>query len=57
MTTTVTTPPSTRSTPAQRLRATMCATRVSFVWFGTCKTLTAEQRAQAAESFGAQGKR
>jgi hypothetical protein len=37
------------------MRATMCATRVSFVWFGSRKTLTAEQKAQAAESFGAQG--
>jgi len=33
----------------------MCATRVSFVWFGTRKTLTSEQKAQAAETFGAQG--
>jgi len=41
--------------PAQRLRATMAAVRVAFTWFGTRKTLTAEQRAQAAESFGAEG--
>jgi len=32
----------------------MCATRVSFVWFGTRKSLSAAQKAQAAESFGAQ---
>ena len=42
-------------TPAERLRETMAALRVSFVWFGTRKTLTPEQRSQAAESFGAEG--
>ena len=41
--------------PSERLRATMCATRVSFVWFGTRKALTSQQKAQAAESFDAQG--
>ncbi|PQO46064.1 hypothetical protein [Blastopirellula marina] len=44
-----------RSSPSGRLRSTMCATRVSFTWLGTQKTLTREQRAQAAESFDAQG--
>jgi len=39
-------------TPAQRLRTTMAAVRVSLSWFGTRKTLTAEQRAEAAEPFG-----
>ena len=43
------------TTPAQRLRATMAACRVQFTWFGTRKTLTPEQRAQAAEAFDAQG--
>jgi hypothetical protein len=38
--------------PAQRLRTTMAAVRVSLSWFGTRKTLTAEQRAEAAEPFG-----
>jgi hypothetical protein len=33
----------------------MCATRISFVWFGARKTLSAAQRDQAAESFGAEG--
>lgn len=42
-------------TPAQQLRATMAALRVSFTWFGIRKTLTPEQRSQAAESFGAEG--
>ena len=55
MTVTATTEPATRSSPAQRLRTTMCATRVSFVWFGTRKTLSSDQKAQAAESFGAEG--
>ncbi|MCA9177990.1 MAG: hypothetical protein KDB14_26180 [Planctomycetales bacterium] len=41
--------------PARRLRATMCATRVSFMWLGTRKTLSTAQRSQAAESFGAEG--
>jgi hypothetical protein len=37
---------------AERLRTTMAAVRVSMSWFGTRKTLTAEQRAEAAEPFG-----
>jgi len=41
--------------PSQRLRATMCASRVSFIWLGTRKTLSTTQKAQAAESFGAEG--
>ena len=41
------------TSPAQRLRATMAAVRVSFTWLGVRKTLTAEQRAEAAEPFGA----
>ena len=41
--------------PAQRLRAMMAAVRVSFVWFGTRKTLTPEQKNQAADTFGAEG--
>jgi hypothetical protein len=40
---------------AQRLRTTMAAMRLSFMWFGTRKTLSADQKAQAAESFGAEG--
>ena len=42
-------------TPAEQLRATMAALRVSFTWFGVRKTLTPEQKSQAAESFGAEG--
>ena len=43
------------TTPAQRLRATMAAVRVSFTWMGTQKTLDPDQRARAAEAFGAEG--
>jgi hypothetical protein len=32
----------------------MAALRLSFTWFGTRKTLSTEQKAQAAESFGAE---
>ncbi len=41
--------------PSERLRATMAATRVRFTWFGVQKALTPEQKAVAAESFGAEG--
>lgn len=39
----------------ETLRGTMAAVRVAFTWFGTRKSLSAEQKAQAAESFGAEG--
>ncbi|MGE3777651.1 MAG: hypothetical protein AB7F89_10730, partial [Pirellulaceae bacterium] len=42
------------TTAAQRLRTTMAAARVCFTWFGTRKTLTPEQKSQAAEAFGAE---
>jgi hypothetical protein len=42
-------------TPAQRLRTTMAAVRVSFTWMGTKKSLSPEQKAQAAEAFDAEG--
>ena len=42
-------------TPAEQLRSTMAALRVSFTWFGIRKTLTPEQKSQAAEPFGAEG--
>ncbi|HEY1602864.1 MAG TPA: hypothetical protein VGG64_24885 [Pirellulales bacterium] len=45
---------STTAPAAHRLRATMAAVRVSLSWLGVRKTLTQEQKAQAAESFGAQ---
>jgi len=49
-------PPSTETAnPADRLRTEMLALRLSFTWFGTRKSLSAEQKAVAAESFGAAG--
>ena len=44
-----------RTTPAQRMPAIMAAVRVAFTWFGVRKTLTSEQKSQAAEPFGAEG--
>jgi hypothetical protein len=41
---------------AQRLRTTMAAVRVSFTWLGVRKSLTNEQKAEAAEPFGAEAK-
>ena len=56
MTTLLDDPPSSlTNTAADRLRTEMIAMRLSFTWFGTRKTLSAEQKAQAAESFGAEG--
>ena len=43
------------TTPAERLRTTMAACRLQFTWFGVKKSLTAEQKAQAAETFDAEG--
>ncbi|MDB5342021.1 MAG: hypothetical protein JWP89_398 [Schlesneria sp.] len=44
------------TTAAERLRGTMAAIKLSFTWLGTRKTLTVEQKNQAADSFGAEGK-
>jgi hypothetical protein len=43
------------TTPSERLRTTMAAVRVRFTWVGVQKTLTPEQKAQAAEAFDADG--
>jgi hypothetical protein len=43
------------TTAAHRLRVTMAAVRVAFTWFGVRKSLNAEQKAQAADTFGAEG--
>ncbi len=40
---------------ARRLRTTMAAVRLSFTWFGVRRSLSAEQKEQAADSFGAEG--
>jgi hypothetical protein len=45
----------TSASSAQRLRATMAAMRLAFTWFGTRKSLTQEQKTQAADTFGAEG--
>ena len=49
------TPTTHTTSPATRLRTTMAACRVSFVWFGVQKTLTRAQKARAAEAFDADG--
>ena len=43
------------TTAADRLRTTMAACRVSFTWWGVQRTLTSEQKAQAAQAFDAEG--
>jgi hypothetical protein len=49
-------PPTRQSmAPAARLRATMAAVRVSFTWFGVRKSLSPQQKAEAADTFGAEG--
>src|SRR5204863_8390792 len=49
-------PTETTTTPAvNRLRTMTAAIRVAFTWFGSRKTLTADQKAQAADTFGAEG--
>lgn len=40
---------------ARRLRQTMAAVRVSVMWLGVRKTLSREQKDQAADTFGAEG--
>jgi hypothetical protein len=47
--------PSTDATPPQQLRTTMAAVRVSLSGLGVRKTLSSEQKAQAADTFGAEG--
>ena len=56
MTTALDHPPTTQSAAGQRLRQRMAAVRLSFTWLGVRKSLTTAQKAQAAESFGAEGK-
>lgn len=38
-----------------RLRATMAAVRLCFTWFGVRKSLSQDQKSQAADTFGAEG--
>lgn len=44
------------TSPAIRLRGEMTAARLSFIWLGVRKSLSSQQKAQAADSFGAEGK-
>lgn len=46
----------THSSSARRLQATMAAARLSFTWLGVRKSLTADQKHQAADTFGAEAK-
>ncbi|HUE73468.1 MAG TPA: hypothetical protein VMP01_21500 [Pirellulaceae bacterium] len=41
--------------PAHRLRGSMAAVALHFTWFGVRKSLNTEQKAQAADAFGAEG--
>jgi hypothetical protein len=41
--------------PAQRLRTTMAGVRLSISWLGVRKSLSREQKSQAADAFGAEG--
>jgi hypothetical protein len=57
MTTVLESPITHNTTPTRsgmRMQQRMAAARLSFTWLGVRKTLTAEQKAQAAETFGAQ---
>jgi hypothetical protein len=56
MSTVLDSPQNQQSTAAERLRTTMAAVRVSLSWFGTRKSLNAEQKAEAAEPFNAEAK-
>ncbi len=48
-------PTSHRNSPAERLQTSTAAVRLSLRWFGVRKTLSPEQKAEAAEAFGAAG--
>ena len=52
----VDTPPTSPIDPGEKLRTSMAAMRMSYTWFGTRKTLSSEQKAQAADTFHAEGK-
>ena len=43
------------SNVVSRVRNNFLACRIRFKWFGTCKSLTTDQKTRAAESFGADG--
>ena len=43
------------SNASEELRTSFAAARISFTWLGVRKSLSSEQKTQAAESFGAEG--
>jgi hypothetical protein len=45
-----------QAAPSDRLRSTMAAVRVSFTWMGVRKTLSPQQKAEAADQFEAEAK-
>jgi hypothetical protein len=47
------TDPVNQQSAAERMRVQFAACRIRFKWFGTSKSLTTEQKSQAAKSFGA----
>src|SRR5437762_12569693 len=47
--------PASSAHAAERLRATIAAVRLACTWLGVRKTLTQEQKSQAADTFGAEG--
>ena len=55
MTMTMSSPPQRSSAASRRLQQHMAAARVSFTWLGVRRTLSREQKDQAAEPFGAEG--
>ena len=49
-------PPPAATDHSETLRSSMAAMRLSFTWFGTRKSLSAQQRSQAADTFHAESK-
>lgn len=56
MSTVLDNPPATSSNHGDQLRTTMAAMRIAWTWFGTRKSLSSQQKAQAADTFRAEGK-
>jgi hypothetical protein len=46
-------PPPGTTSPAEALRRTAAAVRMHFVWFGVHKTLTAQQKEEVSDTYGA----
>lgn len=56
MTTVLDDPATAPSAAAERLQQSMAAVRLGFTWLGVRKTLTPQQKEQAADTFGASGR-